>query len=194
MGCDLLLQHITERLRTAQVHMKDIYDKGHHEVSYDVGDYVWLRLQPYSQQFLAGPPRHKLSPKFFGHFPVLRLLGLVAYQLQLPATAKLHVVFHVSILKPHTGSPPTSTPFLPPVDNGDVILTPAAVLRAWLINDQWEIVFQWTDTEPEATTWEHIDIFKQIYPAFELEDKLFLLGEADVVDSIAHRVTQQRRQ
>ncbi|XP_068662947.1 uncharacterized protein [Aristolochia californica] len=190
MDRDLLLQHITKRLRTTQVHMKYVYDKGHREVSNEVGDYVWLRLQPYSQQFLEGPPRHKISPKIFGHFPVLRLLGLVTYQLQLPAMAKLHV----SILKPHTRSLPTSTPFLPPVDNRDIILTPAAVLRAWLINYQWEIRVQWTDTEPKAATWEHVDIFKQVYPAFELEDKLFLLGEADVVDSIAHRVTQRRRQ
>ncbi|XP_068662933.1 uncharacterized protein [Aristolochia californica] len=138
--------------------MKDVYDKGHREV----------------------------SNEFFGPFPVLRLVGPVAYQLQLPAMAKLHDVFHVSLLKPHTGSSPTSTLFLPLVDNGDVFLTPAAVLRARLINDQWGILIQWMDTEPKAATWEHVDIFKQVYPTFELEDNLFLQGEADVVDSMAH--------
>ncbi|XP_068658016.1 uncharacterized protein [Aristolochia californica] len=140
--------------------MKDVYDKGHREVSYEVGDYVWLQLQPYRQQFLDGPPRHKLSPKFFGPFPVLRHVEPIAYQLQLPAMAKLHDVFHVSLLKPHIRSLPTSTPVHPPVDNRDIILTPVVVLRARLINDQWEILVQWTNIEPEAATWERVDIFK----------------------------------
>ncbi|XP_068662927.1 uncharacterized protein [Aristolochia californica] len=160
MDRDLLLQYIIEHLWRAQVHMKDVYEKGHREVSFKVEDYVWLRLQPYRQQSLAGPPRHKLSPKFFGPFAFLWHVGPVAYQLQLQATANLHDVFHVSLSKPHSGSPPTSTPFLPQVDNGDVILTPAVVLRARLLNDHWEILVQWMDTEPKAATWEHVDIFK----------------------------------
>ncbi|XP_068651589.1 uncharacterized protein [Aristolochia californica] len=56
MDYDLLLQNITEHLRRAQVLMEDVYDKGHREVSYEVGDYVWLWLQPYRQQSLAGAP------------------------------------------------------------------------------------------------------------------------------------------
>ncbi|XP_068644733.1 uncharacterized protein [Aristolochia californica] len=65
MDRDLLLQNITERLLRAQAQMKDVYGKGHREVSFENGEYVWLRLQPHRQQSLAGPPRHKLSPRFF---------------------------------------------------------------------------------------------------------------------------------
>ncbi|XP_068649565.1 uncharacterized protein [Aristolochia californica] len=64
----------------------------------------------------------------------------VAYQLQLPTTAKLHDVFHVSLPEPYKGSPPTSLPFLPPVNNGYVILTPSMVLRARLTDAKWEIL------------------------------------------------------
>ncbi|XP_068636100.1 uncharacterized protein [Aristolochia californica] len=170
--------------------MKDVDDKGQCEVSFEVRDYVWLRLQPYLQQSHARPPRHKLSPKFFGPFPILRRMGPVAYLLKLPDMAKLQDVFHVSLLKPHFRLQPTSTPFLPPIDNGKVILNPTAVLCTRLTNDHWEILVQWTDTDPNAATWECVDIFKQVYPAFELEDKLFLQGEADVVVSKAQRVTQ----
>ncbi|XP_068645175.1 uncharacterized protein [Aristolochia californica] len=169
--------------------MKVVYDRGHREVSFEIGEYVWLRLQPYRQQSLAGPPRHKLSPRLFGPFPIIRRVGLVSYQLKLSDTAKIHDVFHVSLLKPHSGAQPTSTPFLPPIDNGEVILNPPVVLRARLTNDHWEILVQWTDTDPNAATWERVDIFKQVYPAFELEEKLFLHGEVDVVESIAHRVS-----
>ncbi|XP_068657887.1 uncharacterized protein [Aristolochia californica] len=191
---DLLLQNITEWLRCAQARLQDVYDKDHREVSFEVGEYVWLRFQPYRQLSLVEPPCHKLLPRFFGAFPIFRRVGPVPYQLKLPDTTKIHDVFHVSLLKPHPGAQPTSTPFLPPVDNGEVILNPATVLRAQLTNGHWEILIQWTDTDPDAATWERVDIFKQVYPAFELEDKLFLHGEADVVDSMAHQVTQRRRQ
>ncbi|XP_068666459.1 uncharacterized protein [Aristolochia californica] len=87
----------------------------------------------------------------------------VAYQLKFSDTVKLHDVFHVSLLKPHKGPAPSSPPFLPPVDNGHIILTPYA----------------WTATDPEAVTWELLETFKQVYPAYKLEDKLFLQGEAD---------------
>ncbi|XP_068651024.1 uncharacterized protein [Aristolochia californica] len=138
--------------------------------------------------------RHKLSPKYFGPIAIIRHVGQVAYQLKLPDTAKLHDVFHVSLLKPHKGPTPSSPLFLPPVDNGHVILTPYAVFRARVTNDQWDILVQWTPTDPEAATWERLETFKQVYPAYELEDKLFLQGEADVMDSITHRVTQKTRQ
>ncbi|XP_068639463.1 uncharacterized protein [Aristolochia californica] len=98
----------------------------------------------------------------------------VAYQLQLPTTAKLHDVFHVSLLKPFKGLPPSLIPSLPPVDNGWVILTPATVLCANRINNQWEILVQWKDTGQEAATWEQLANFKLVYPTYELEDKLFL--------------------
>ncbi|XP_068667702.1 uncharacterized protein [Aristolochia californica] len=164
------------RCLRAQVRMKDLYDKGHRDVSYEVGDYVWLHLQPYRQHSIAGTSRHKLSPKYFGPFPIIRCVGLVAYQLQLPSIAKLHDVFHVSLLKPCQGSPSTTTPFLPPLDNERVILTPAVVLRAKSVNDPWEILVQWIDTEPDTATWEQLDNFKQVYPTYKLEDKIFLQG------------------
>ncbi|XP_068649540.1 uncharacterized protein [Aristolochia californica] len=170
MHRDQALQTIIDCLKRAQKRMMDAYNKGHHNVSYEVGDYIWLRLRSYRQQSIAGPSRHKLSPKYFGSFSILSRVGQVAYQLQLPTTAKLHDMFHVSLLKPYKGSPPTFPLFLPPVDNGHVILTPSAVLRARLTNDQWEILVQWIGTEPEETTWEQLDNFKQVYPTYKLEN------------------------
>ncbi|XP_068648616.1 uncharacterized protein [Aristolochia californica] len=164
MARDQVLQTITDHPQRAQDRMSSAYNKGHHDVSYEVGDYVWFHLRPYRQQSMVGLSHHKLSPKFFGLFAIIRRVGQVAYQLQLPAMTKLHDVFHVSLLKPHKGSPPTSPPFLPPVDNGHVILTPYVVLRPRLLDDQWEVLVQWTATDPEATTWEQLDTFKQVYP------------------------------
>ncbi|XP_068662972.1 uncharacterized protein [Aristolochia californica] len=75
MDCYQVLQNIIYRLLLAQVRMKDFYDKEHRDVSYEVGDFVWLRLQSWR-------------------------MGPVAYQLQLPATGKLYDLFHLWCYEP----------------------------------------------------------------------------------------------
>ncbi|XP_068666457.1 uncharacterized protein [Aristolochia californica] len=138
--------------------MKEYYDKGHKDVTYNPSDYVWLHLQPYHQHSIVGP-RHKLSPQFFGPFSVIQGIGQVAYQLQLPPHSQLHNAFHVSLLKPFkcTTSPPP--PFLPSMIEG------------------WEVLIQWANTYEASATWEDLDTFRQAYLTFELEDKFFLQGE-----------------
>jgi hypothetical protein len=46
---DLILQHLAR----AQLHMKSQADKHRSERSFDVGDMVYVRLQPYIQSSLA---------------------------------------------------------------------------------------------------------------------------------------------
>ena len=90
---------LKDHLAAAQGRIKTQADKHRQERSFAVGDWVFLRLQPYRQQSLAYKGKWKLSPRYFGPFKVLKRIGPVSYKLELPPESKLHPVFHVSCLK-----------------------------------------------------------------------------------------------
>lgn len=101
-------------------------------------------------------------------------MGNVFYKLQLPPRARIHDVFHVSLLKKLEGEAPTQVIPLPELLNGRVIPTPEKVLRARLNHGVWEVLVKWTGQSTTDTSWEQMDDFKRRYPAMSLEDELFI--------------------
>ncbi|KAH9657886.1 Endonuclease [Citrus sinensis] len=80
--------------------MKKWAETRRRHVEYKEGDQVMIKLLP--QQFKTLRKVHKgLVRRYEGPFRVVRRVGNVSYQLQLPPRLKIHPVFHVSLLKPY---------------------------------------------------------------------------------------------
>lgn len=66
---------------------------------FKVGDWVFVKLQPYRQSTLSPFPYYKLTFRYFGPYPIIEKVGSMAYKLLLPLEVLLHPTFHVSQLK-----------------------------------------------------------------------------------------------
>lgn len=109
--------------------MKLYADRKRTEREFEVGEWVYLRLQPYCQKSVAICNNLKLSPKFYGPFRVVQQVGLVAYRLDLPSTSRIHLVFHVFCLKKKLGANINPLPTLPPVSSqGGIMPEPESIV------------------------------------------------------------------
>lgn len=90
---------IRDHLLRAQARMKFQADKHRSERSFAVGDWVYLKLQPFVRQSVVTRANRKLAFRFYGPFQILARVGEVAYKLALPATSLIHPVIYVSQLK-----------------------------------------------------------------------------------------------
>lgn len=103
-------ESVRRHLLRAQQRMKAQADKRRSERSFNVGDSVYLKLQPYVQSSLAPRAHLKLSFRYYGPYTVLERIGPVAYKLALPPSSSIHPVFHVSLLKPAPSTKYTVVP------------------------------------------------------------------------------------
>jgi hypothetical protein len=90
---------VRENLHVAQSRQKSYADHRRRELSFVVGDFVYLMVSP-MRGLHRFKVRVKLTPRFIGPFKILEKRGEVDYQLELPPQlSDVHDVFHVSQLK-----------------------------------------------------------------------------------------------
>ena len=92
------VQVIQQRLKAASDQQKSYVDLKMRDIEYEVGDKVFLKVLPW-RKILRFGKKGKLSPRFIGPYEIMKRIGPVAYRLAIPPElAKLHNVFHVSML------------------------------------------------------------------------------------------------
>ena len=105
---DDVLDELKRHLHRAQQKMKAHTDSKHQDIHWIVRELVYVKLRPHRQSSLAWRVNEKLAPHFYGPFKILEKIGPVTYKLELPAMARIHPVFHTSLLKKATRSQPVS--------------------------------------------------------------------------------------
>ncbi|OIS96378.1 putative receptor-like protein kinase [Nicotiana attenuata] len=111
--------------------------------SFNVGDWVFVKLQPYRQSTLAGSPYHKLTSRYFGPYPIVENIGVVAYKLILPQS------------------------HLCPVP--EAVLARRLIKKENKAVAQ--CLVKWSNLDASYATWELASALRTHFPAFTLEDK-----------------------
>jgi hypothetical protein len=165
------LDRLKLHLANAQNRMKLQADRHRSDKEYEVGDKVYLKLQPYAQSSVVNRPCPKLAFKFFFPYKILERVGTRAYKLDLPASSMIHPVFHVSQLKDFV---PDHTPVfhdLPkPAELDQMDVEPEAILDCRLVKKGGSAIPQglikWKNLGQDSATWEDLTVFKIRFPGF----------------------------
>ena len=164
------IQKIRQRIETAQSRQKNYADKRRRPLEFSVGDSVFLKVAPMKGVMRFGK-KGKLSPRYVGPYQILKRVGKVAYELELPPEmSAIHNVFHVSMLKKYMG-------------DADQVIEPQTVqvqedlsYESRLIqiidrdikrlrNKEIPLVkVLWQNQRLEEATWEREDDMRQKYP------------------------------
>jgi hypothetical protein len=150
------LNHAKQNLQLAKDKQKSYADANRTDVSFKVGDTVLLsttNLQPKTGN-------RKLYPRFLGPFKIVQAINDVAYKLSLPATMKIHPVFHVSLLKAYSADGTVQPP--PPIEiEGVEEYEVESILQSRFRKSgkrqKEEFLIKWKGYGYEHCTWESID-------------------------------------
>ncbi|GJW78910.1 putative mitochondrial protein [Tanacetum coccineum] len=151
---EAIVQLLKYNLLKAQNRMKMQADKHRSERVFRVGDWVFLKLQPYIQQSLHAKAFHKLVAKYYDPYKIVARVGEVAYKLDLPESSKIHDVFHVSLLKKSHGNHFVSSALPVVSDLGHFIPLPLKILDKRMIKKNnvvvAEVLVHWSNTWEEV--------------------------------------------
>lgn len=170
---DTLLYQLKTALHAANNRMKQQTDTKRRILEFNVGNLVFLKLHPYRQHSVLRRAYHKLANKFYGPFPIEERIGKVVYCLTLPPSSRIHLVFHVTLLKKQISPHGSTSSTLPPMTNTtipDIVLDYHWIKRGSKFIEQ--ALMQWHKLSLEDATWEDTTLLWTQFPDFHLEDKV----------------------
>jgi hypothetical protein len=153
------IQKIRQRINEAHDRQKSYADVHCVDLSYEVGDQVFLRVKLHKSSINFGKG-DKLSPRFMGPFDIVEKKGPMAYRLALlDSLRRMHDVFHVSILRHYISDPTHVIDMISLQVSDEGVLTdePIRILDHRIRNIRGQIVdqvkVQWDNYSPHSTTW-----------------------------------------
>jgi hypothetical protein len=163
---------VGENLRVAQSRQKSYADHRRRELSFEVGDFVYLKVSP-MRVLHRFKVQGKLAPRFIGPFKILEKRGEVAYQLELPPQLlDVHNIFHVSQLKKCLCVPIEQLPMedLDAKEDLSYQEYPVKILeRSKRVTRNKKIKMckvQWSQHTEEEATWEREEELEAEFPSF----------------------------
>ncbi|XP_045802277.1 uncharacterized protein LOC123895844 [Trifolium pratense] len=145
---DEALNQLKLHLQKAQEQMLSYANKKIRDLCFDIGEWVFLKLRPHRQQSV-----------------IVAKVGPVAYKLQLPASSKIHPVFHVSLLKKAVGDYHQQGDLPKDLEIDDAIdVYPEQVVGARVIMKEGVAVHQslikWKGKSLDDVTWEDVEFLR----------------------------------
>ncbi|GJT82263.1 ty3-gypsy retrotransposon protein [Tanacetum coccineum] len=144
---DALLRQLRDNLLAAKNRMEVKANRKRRELEFSIGDKVLVKLQPVTFHIFS----------------------------------KIHPLFHVYLLKLFSGSDTFKVTPIPegsteghPVEEPVAICGTREVLRGGRMEQQ--VLVQWAGRSLEEATWEWLSEFQNVYPAYDLEDKVIFEG------------------
>ena len=150
-------EQLTESIQAAQSDYTRFYNKKVlKSPQYQEGDLVWL-LQ---QHIKTTRPSDKLDFKQLGPYKIIKEINPMAYKIDLPASSRIHPVFHVSLLEPVSVSniPGQSQDPPPPIKfEGELEYTVKEILDSQFSHGQSEYLVDWEGYSVAEQTWEPLE-------------------------------------
>ena len=121
--------------------------------TYRPGDRVWLR----SRDIKLPVKNKKFAPRFVGPYSVETVVNPAAVRLTLPASLKIHPVFHVSQVKPVSNSVLSAPLPVPPdptvLQGGDLVWPVRKIMAVRPWGRGFQYLVDWVGHGPEERSW-----------------------------------------
>jgi hypothetical protein len=151
-----VLEKAKKNMEKASAEQKKYADRKRRDVSYNVGDMVLLDSSKIRLKVKGG----KFADQRIGPYKIVKRVGEVAYQLELPAHWKIHNTFHVSKLQPYKVSkvwPEREEYHRPPpelTDEDGDIYEVKQIVGERMLRGKLHYVVEWVGYPPEDATLE----------------------------------------
>ncbi|WMV08186.1 hypothetical protein MTR67_001571 [Solanum verrucosum] len=148
------------------------------DLEFQIEDWVFLKVSPMKGLVRFGKTG-KLSPRYVGPYKILKMVGTVAYELELPAElGAVYPVFHISLLKKCVGDPTSIVPLesVPVKDSLTYEDVPVQIIdhhvRRLSDKEVASVKVLWRSQLVKGATWEAETTMKVKYPQLFPSDSI----------------------